>query len=262
MLSPEAKSMEYTVKRLSELSGVSVRTLHYYDAIGLLSPARVAENGYRLYGQTQVDILQQILFYRSLDMPLEKIRSLLTAPDFDRERALEMHLTALQAEKARTETLILTVEKTLRALKGEAAMTDQEKFEGFKQKWLDENEKRYGGEARKAYGAQAVEASEKKVRGMSKEAWDAQQALSERTLTLLRAALAKGDPACEEAREACEAHKKWLCMFWKDGAYSPKAHRALADTYVTDPRFTRYYDENAGQGAAAFFKRAIDLYTA
>ena len=80
--------MEYTIKKLAGLSGVSTRTLRYYDEIGLLKPARVASNGYRIYGQAQVDLLQQILFYRALEVPLEEIRRMLSDSSFDRRRAL------------------------------------------------------------------------------------------------------------------------------------------------------------------------------
>ena len=148
--------MEYTVNRLAQISGVSKRTLRYYDEIGLLRPERVNPNGYRIYGQMQVDLLQQILFYRELGLPLEEIREIIKNPGFDREKALEDHLTALLQKKRQTEILISNVKKTLDSMKGRAMMSDEEKFEGFKRDLIKENEEKYGREVRKAYGEDAV----------------------------------------------------------------------------------------------------------
>ena len=98
--------MEYSIQQLSRLSGVSTRTLRWYDEIGLLKPGRVAGSGYRYYGPAQVDRLQDILFYRALGVELARIRECLDAPSFDRLAALRQHLAALQAQKARLEDLI------------------------------------------------------------------------------------------------------------------------------------------------------------
>lgn len=98
--------MEYTVNHLAKLSGVSTRTLRYYDKIGLLKPLRIGSNGYRIYGDEQIDLLQQILFYRNLDFRLEDIKSIVTAPDFDREQALADHLIMLEARRQQMELLI------------------------------------------------------------------------------------------------------------------------------------------------------------
>jgi DNA-binding transcriptional MerR regulator len=103
--------MEYTVNELATISGVSVRTLHYYDEIGLLQPMRVAKNGYRLYGQKEVDLLQQILFYRELGVPLKKINEILSTTNYDREEELEKQLAALLQRKSQLEDLIANVKK-------------------------------------------------------------------------------------------------------------------------------------------------------
>lgn len=126
--------MEYTIKNLARISGVSTRTLRYYDQIGLLCPARIAANDYRIYGQKEVDLLQQILFYRELGVSLKEIHQILNDPDFDKARALESHLSALLLRKKQIERLIDNVTKTIGSLKGECVMSDNEKFEGFKQK--------------------------------------------------------------------------------------------------------------------------------
>ena len=155
--------MEYTIKKLAGLSGVSTRTLRYYDEIGLLKPARVASNGYRIYGQAQVDLLQQILFYRALEVPLEEIRRMLSDSSFDRRRALEGHLHALEVRKKQVETQIATVRHTLAAMKGERTMTDQEKFAGLRDRFLEENQRRYGPELEARYGKETVDAAQDKA---------------------------------------------------------------------------------------------------
>ena len=125
--------MEYSANKLAKMSGVSTRTLRYYDEIGLLKPVRVASSGYRIYGQAELDTLQQILFYRELGFPLEEIKKLMSAPDYDREQAFLSHLAELHIKRERIDTLINNVTRSIAAMKGEATMSDQEKFEGLKQ---------------------------------------------------------------------------------------------------------------------------------
>ncbi|MEA5067391.1 MAG: MerR family transcriptional regulator, partial [Christensenellaceae bacterium] len=144
--------MEYTVDQLSRLSGISARTLRYYDQIGLLKPARVRSSGYRIYGSDEVNRLQQILLYREMDMALSDIRQVLDAPDFDVAHALRAHLTALELRRARIERLISTVKNTLNSQEEGKAMDDHQKFEGFKRQLVEDNELRHGREARERYG--------------------------------------------------------------------------------------------------------------
>ena len=251
--------MEYTVNRLAQISGVSKRTLRYYDEIGLLRPERVNPNGYRIYGQMQVDLLQQILFYRELGLPLEEIREIIKNPGFDREKALEDHLTALLQKKRQTEILISNVKKTLDSMKGRAMMSDEEKFEGFKRDLIKENEENYGREVRKAYGEDAVDASNERLAGMSREEWNRQEELSKEILETLKAAMEDGSPAGETAQKACDLHRQWLCMFWGDGAYSREAHREMGEMYAADERFKAYYDK-VQDGAAEFLRDALNIY--
>lgn len=251
--------MEYTVNELAKISGVSVRTLHYYDQIDLLHPSRVEENGYRIYGTAEVDHLQQILFYRELGMPLKKIRDILNMPELDKEKLLEEQLTALLDRKKQIEVLIKNMKKTICTLKGETTMSDKEKFEGFKKKMIEDNEAAYGKEIRERYGDEAIDASNTKVAGMSEAQWKNAQELSDLINQTLKEAFELGDPASEIAQKACDLHRQWLCMFWKDGTYSKEAHKALADGYVADERFTAYYDKIA-VGCTKFLRDAIYIY--
>jgi len=249
--------MEYTISRLAEIAGISTRTLRYYDELGLLSPARISSNGYRIYGQEEIDRLQQILFYRELGVPLDKIKEILSSKDFDRQAALESHLSALRAKRKQLDLLIANVEKTIKAAKGEIVMSDQEKFEGFIQKMIDDNERQYGEEARAKFGNESVDRSNAKLKGMSKEQYEELEKLTAELNETLKAAFEQGDPGSELAQKACELHKKWLCYFWND--YSKEAHIGLAQMYVDDPRFTAYYDKIA-VGCAKFLRDAILLY--
>lgn len=249
--------MEYGVKALSKLAGVSARTLRYYDQLGLLKPARIGDNGYRIYGQKDVDLLQQILFFRELGMPLEDIRKMIFSRDFDRGAALRLHLTALRAKRDRLDQLIANVEKTISADKGEIVMSDWEKFEGFKQRLLDKNEQKYGGEIRANYGGSVVEASNEKFMNMTREQYAQMERLGTELAETLKAAFLQGDPSGELAQRACAMHKEWLCFFWTD--YSQKAHKGVAQMYVDDPRFKEYYDRIA-PGCAEFLRDAVMIY--
>ena len=253
--------MEYTVNELAQLSGVSGRTLRYYDSIDLLKPARIARNGYRIYGQEQVDRLQQILFYRALEVPLEEIKQMLDDTHFDRYTALQQHLQVLTEKKARLEGLITTVEKTIRAMEGGYPMKDQEKFEGLKQQVLAENRAKYGKELDEKYGAAQMAASEEKVANMSQEQWNAQKAEEQEIAALLKEAMETGDPACTQAQHACDLHRQWLCRFWPEGTYTKEAHRMMGEMYVGDERFRAYYEAIA-PGCAEFFRDALNIYCA
>jgi DNA-binding transcriptional MerR regulator len=218
---------------------------------------RVGSNGYRLYGEAEVDRLQQILFYRELGVPLGDIRKILSAPDYDDTEALEHHLAALTARRERIEALIANVKKTLQARKGELTMTDGEIFDGLGQNLVEEIEKRYGEEIRRRYGPDAVEKASAKVRGMRREDYAEAERLRCEAESALREALAAGDPAGPAAQRACELHRQWLCRY-TDG-YSKEYHKALARLYVEDPRFTAYYD-NIAPGCAAFLHDALIFY--
>jgi MerR family transcriptional regulator, thiopeptide resistance regulator len=125
------KSMAYTVKQVAALSGVSVRTLHFYDESGLLKPAYVAANGYRHYEEPQLLMLQQILFYRELGFELQQIKKILRRKDFEKVAALESHRKVLQKNLTRTRSLIETIDKTIKHLKGTEKMKNEELFAGF-----------------------------------------------------------------------------------------------------------------------------------
>ena len=249
--------MEYTVNKLSKMSGVSARTLRYYDEIGLLKPVRVASSGYRLYGKKELDTLQQILFYRELDFPLDEIKSILYAPDFDKERSLKHHLAELNKKRERLDMLINNVAKSLSAMKGETTMTDNEKFEGFKQSLIDENEQKYGVEIRGKYGDAEVDASNANLKGLTQEQYSEGERLRLAYEEKLKTAFEDGNPAGELAQTACDLHRQWLCVFYPK--YNKEYHKGLAEMYVADERFKANYEKLA-PGCAEFFRDAINYY--
>lgn len=250
--------MEYTIQKLSQMAGISTRTLRYYDEIGLLKPARINSSGYRIYGQKEVDLLQQIMFYRELGVELTTIKEILGSKDFNELKALENHLHKLLAQKQQLELLIANVTKTMEYKKGLIEMTDKEKFEGFKKKLIDENEQKYGKEIRDKYGDEKVDESNRKLLNMTKEQYDSFVKLEQELMDTLEAALVTGDPAGELAQKAADLHRQWLSFTWP--SYSKEAHAGLARMYVDDERFTAYYDKRK-PGMASFLRDAVMIYT-
>ncbi|MET3506173.1 MerR family transcriptional regulator [Halalkalibacter oceani] len=250
--------MEYTVQKLAHLAGVTGRTIRYYDEIGLLKPARINSSGYRIYGEAEVDKLQQILFYRELEVDLEQIREIVTSPTFNEVKTLKEHRDKLLTKQKQLEALIATVEKTLAAKEGRITMSDREKFEAFKQTLVDENERKYGEEIRAKYGEEAVEHSNAKLKGMTQEQYAEMERLGEEVLDVLHEAFLTGDPAGELAQQAADLHRQWLGFTW--ASYSKEAHTGLAQMYVDDERFTAFYDKKQ-PGVAAFLRDAIHIYT-
>jgi len=250
--------MEYTVKALADLSGTTPRALRWYDRLGLLRPAQTTPAGYRLYGPAEVERLQQILFYRELGLSLEEIRTILDDPAFDRQAALQGHLTELQRRRARIDGLIRAVELALLDGKGEIEMTDEEKFQAFRRQ-VEENEARYGQEVRAKYGDAAAEESARALRGMSPADAAAWTALDQEIRTALAQAVEAGeDPAGAKGREIAALHEKWLRF--TDKSYSRAKHRGIAELYVQDERFTAYYDGQV-PGCARFLRDAVAAYT-
>lgn len=250
--------MEYTVQKLGRVAGVSTRTLRYYDEIGILKPARINSSGYRIYGQTEVDRLQQILFYRELGLSLDDIKKIVTAPTFNGAKALIEHRAKLLEKRSQLDLLIANVEKTIAFTEGRIQMSDKEKFEGFKQKMIDENEQKYGQEIREKYGKDTVEKSNQKVMNMTQEEYETVTALAQQVKETLAEAFEQGDPASELAQKAADLHKQWLTFYWDQ--YSKEAHAGLGQMYVDDERFRAYYDEQR-PGTAEFLRDAILIYT-
>lgn len=248
------------INELVKLSGVSARTLRYYDEIGLLMPSTIAENGYRKYSQKDIDRLQQILFYRELDFKLEEIKKLLDHPDYEVKEELKKQSELLLKKRQHIDDLLKTIEQTIETMEGELKMTNEQKFDVFKNNLIEENEKSYGEEIRNKYGEAKVEASNKKFKEMTEEQYNAMQQLEQQLFERLKEAMASGDVSSDVAMEAAELHKRWLSFSW--AKYTPEAHIGLAQMYVSDERFTAYYDDRVGPGATQFLHDVIVAYAA
>ncbi|WP_315168608.1 MerR family transcriptional regulator [Metaclostridioides mangenotii] len=250
--------MEYTVNKLSKLAGISSRTLRFYDEIELLKPSRVNSSGYRIYGEKEVNKLQQILFYRELGLKLDSIKHIVNSIEFDELGALKDHHKNLIEKKQQIELLLANVEKTIKLKEGKVKMSDKEKFEGFKDKLISENDKKYGDEIREKYGKESIDESYKKFKGMSEDDYQAMDEMSKEILKKLNEAYKIGDPKSHLAHEVADLHRRWLGYTWS--SYSKEAHRVLAQMYVDDERFTAYYDRDQ-PGLAEFLRDAIYAYT-
>ena len=250
--------MEYNISQLSKLSGVSARTLRYYDEINLLHPSRTNEAGYRFYGDKEVNLRQQILFYRERGLSLEKIRFILYDENFDMLKALNEHLTELENRRERLSKLIDTVKDTIASVKGEFIMRDSEKFEAFKKDVVDQYEKLYGEEAREKYGDSEVDMAVNKVLSLSKEDYEKFQTLGKKVMEALKAAvISKASPESETGRSVASLHKEWLGYSWKD--YTEQKHKGVVSLYVQDERFKKYYDREQ-DGCADFLLAAVDFW--
>ena len=250
--------MEYSIRELAALSGVTTRTLRWYDQIGLLKPCRIAESGYRYYGPAEVDRLQEILYFRAIGVGLDQIKECLDDPSYDRRTMLKTHLTALEAEQNRVKELICSVRETLEAEERNEAMSDEKKFEAFKQKLVEENEAKYGKEVREKYGEQEADSANRAMLDMSREQYQNQTELDEAIRSRLESAVKAGlAPAGDEGREIALLHKQWLIDTGMP--YEVNRHKGIAELYVADERFTAYYDR-AVSGCARFLRDAIHCW--
>ncbi len=243
----------YTVKELSTLAGVSVRTLHYYDQIGLLSPARIAQNGYRQYDDAGLMRLQQILFYRELDFKLADIKELLDSPAFEQVSALESHWDALWARLARTERLIKTVEDTIQHLKGEKEMSKKALFQAFS----EEQQEEYAKQAEQQYDSETVRESNRKWKSYSAEKKQAILDEGNQVYVDMIAAMPQGADS-PEAQACVERWRAHMDYFW-----TPNLDQllGLATMYGQSPDFKKNFD-SMHPDLADFMREAVAIYVA
>ena len=241
----------FTVKQLSDLAGVTPRTLHHYDQIGLLKPSRTGENGYRYYGEESLLKLQQILFYRELGMPLGEIKRVMGRRDFEILSALETHKAELGKRIARLELLIETVDNTISHLKGKKDMSKRQLFEAFSEEQQAEYEK----EAMEKYDPATVKASMKKWKGYT--AADKQRIADEgeAAYETILAAMPRG-AASPEAQAGVELWRRHMDYFW-----TPNLEQlvGLAEMYNDDPRFKANFDK-IDPRLAPFMLEAVKAY--
>ena len=238
------------ISEVAKLTGITVRTLHYYDEIGLLKPSEITEAGYRLYSREDLEILQQILFFRELDFPLSQIKEIMNNPNYDKEEALKKQKELLIQQRQRIEGLIKLIEKRI---EGDNNMS----FKEFDMNEIEENKKKYAKEVKERWGtSKAYEESEKKTSSYNKEKWgDINQETSE--IFKGFAELRNSDPGSEEVQELVRRSQKYIT----DNFYTctNEILSGLGLMYVEDERFKENLDKN-GEGTAKLMAEAIKIY--
>jgi MerR family transcriptional regulator, thiopeptide resistance regulator len=230
--------MAYTVKQLARMSGVSVRTLHFYDEVGLLKPAFHGANRYRFYEEAQVLTLQQILFYRKLGFELKQIKKILSRRDFDKIDALESHRKVLRRNLAETRKLIETIDKTIEHLKGTKIMKTKEMFAGFDAEQQAKHEQylieRYGDSMK-----DGIARSKERVQNWTKKDWEksseAFAGICQELVALMRRELPAESP---ETQKVIRRHFDWLKQFWTPNSESYAGHSCL----IVDSELRKAYE--------------------
>ncbi|MCB1828233.1 MAG: MerR family transcriptional regulator [Coxiellaceae bacterium] len=231
--------MAHRVKQLASMSGVSVRTLHWYDSQGLLAPAYVGANGYRYYEEEQLLMLQQILFFKELGFPLGDIQRLLTQEGFDKVKALKAHRKTLVEDVDRTKTLINTIDKTLLRLEGENIMTNEELYYGFDSSRQAEYEQYIVKHA----GTKAEDAlfeSKRRTAKWDKDEWDNVKAAGDQIYKDLAVAIEKGlSPENNDVQEIIRRHFELQNRFFD---LTKDVYIGLPDLYAGHPDFRKFFD--------------------
>ncbi|MCK4801772.1 MAG: MerR family transcriptional regulator [Anaerolineales bacterium] len=241
----------YTIKEIADLAGVTPRTLRYYDQLELLSPAQIGDNGYRYYDQGSLLRLQQILFFRELDVPLKEIQYLINRPDFQQIKTLESHRVAISDQLNRLYVLLDTLEKTINSLKGEQNMSEKEYFEGF-------DETRYEEETRERWGHTPQYAeSQQKWSSYTKDQKEEIKEEGERITLRMVTENPDASPDDPDVQSAVGEYHVYLNKYF----YTCEVGflRGLADIWVEDPRFEVNY-ERIREGGAAFVREAVHIY--
>jgi DNA-binding transcriptional MerR regulator len=241
----------FTVKQLSKLAGITPRTLHHYDRIGLLHPARVGENGYRYYDQSCLYRLQQILLYRELDLPLEQVKEILDKPDFNPLQALQLHKTALAERIKYLERLTASIGEMIESMKEDEPMSETRMFDVFNKKQQKEYEK----EALKMYDPVVVKESNRKWGGYSAAE---KQRIGEEG-NAIYADIVAAMPLGADSAQVQACIRRWrthMDYFWTP---TPNQLMAIAEGYSSDPRFKENFDK-LHPSLAAFMGEAVRIY--
>lgn len=248
----ESDDLPITVSEVARLTGVSVRTLHHYDAIGLLRPAARSAAGYRLYSRHDLERLQEVLLFRELELPLEDIAVLLASGALDRRAALELQRESLAQKRIRTEALIASVDRAINAERTGVRMTNDEMFDAFG----DFDPAEYEDETKERWGeTDAYKESARRTARYTKADWERFKAESMQIGSDTAALMDAGVPA-EDSRAMDLAEQARLQI---DAWFYPCSHQMhvnLAEMYIADPRFKATY-EKIRAGLARYWHDAI-----
>jgi MerR family transcriptional regulator, thiopeptide resistance regulator len=243
--------MTYTVKELAGLAGISVRTLHYYDEIGLLKPGFRSANGYRQYREEAAVRLQQIMFFRELDFSLDEIKIILSRPDFNVLEALQSQKGLLSKRAERINELLDTVNRTIRKLKGETSMDIKEYYQGFSEEKIE----KYREEVRRRWGENALRDSEERINKMGKDSFTTLQAEGGRIFQAISDNISSGYDS-KFIQEQIVRWRQWLENFYH---YSDEAVLGLGREYSQNPEFAKFFAKYH-KDLAGFLTKAIEYY--
>ena len=231
----------YRIGELAAIAHVSVRTLHHYDAIGLLVPSDRTPTGYRCYSDADVERLRQILFYRELDFGLDAIAEMLAEPGTSVDHLRRQH-RLLREQINRRRDLLVAIEKEMEARQMGISLSPEEQFEIFgtdkvSGEWADEARDRWG-------DTDAYQESQRRTAAYTKQDWQQMKQEADAGLVAFRDAMLAGVPATSpEGMQLAESHRNFLTRWFYDCDYA--MHRGLADMYIADDRFRQTYDQVA-----------------
>lgn len=238
------------INDVAKFTGITIRTLHYYDEIGLLKPSRVTESGYRIYDKKDLEILQQILFFKELDFKLNDIKYIITRPDFDKKKSLKKHKELLIKRRERLDKLIKLADD---AIKGEKDMS----FKEFDTTEIENIKKKYEKEVKERWGkTDAYKESNEKTESYSKGDW---KMINTECESILKEFSENTDKA-PESSEVQMLVKKWqdfICSNFYN--CTKEILKSLSEMYVYDERFKKNINKN-GKGIAEFMAKAIKIY--
>ena len=242
---------------VAALAGVTVRTLHHYDRIGLLSPSERTSAGYRRYTPSDLDRLHQVLVYRELGFPLEEIATLLDDPAADPVAHLRRQLALLRDRLDRTRAMVAAVEKEMEARTMGISLTPEERFEVFG----DHDPSQYDAEVEERWGeTDAYRESRRRTSSYTKDDWLRIKAEGADVERRFAEALRSGTAAdSEQAMEVAEEHRQHISRWFYD--CPPEMHAGLGRMYVEDERFTAHYEEIA-PGLAQYVSTAVQANAA
>lgn len=241
----------YSIKEIADLAGVTTRTLRYYDQLGVLTPAEIAENGYRFYDRDNLLQLQQVMFFRELDVPLKDIQSMLSRPDYHPVSALEKHRAALTNQLDKLNKLLKTIDYTIANIRGDHQMADKDFFNGF-------DETQYEEETRELWGdTPKYKESQRKWSGYNKDQKEQIKQEGGRITLRMVSENPNVKPDDPDVQAAVGDYYEYLNKYF----YSCEVEflRGLADMWVRDPRFAVNY-ERIRKGGAAFVRKAVHKY--
>jgi len=244
---------QYSIKQIAQAASISVRTLHYYDQIGLLKSHRQPQNNYRYYPVESLLRLQQVRFYKELGFELSRIKDILDQPGFDYPEALATHREALMKKIEQTKQLVQTIDRTLAKLKGEVNMSENDYFVGFS----DEQQSAYEKEAAEKWDPVVVKESSRRWKSLSKQDQQGLMKNGERITLALRDLMSE-DPGSEKVQALVDEWKKHIDFFYD---CTPEILLALGQNYMSDPRFHNFY-VRIDPGLPQFFYNAINIYCA